>query len=83
MKNPIANHAPWPVSDEARARCLKELKKLKSKEAIIAAVCSTGLSSGPAYPKELFKGPALSQRERDRIAELLVPSEGYLLYRSN
>ena len=60
-----------------------ELKELKTKEEIIAAICSEGLTSGPAYPREVFKVPDLAQRDRDRVAELLVVNDGYLIYRPN
>ena len=66
----------------ASAGCV-ELEKTDSPEKIIELLCGKGLSGSGIYEDEHFKGPEISEAERAAIAELLVKSEGYLVYRPN
>jgi len=66
----------------ASADC-EVLKRTDSTGKIIELLCSEGLSGSGVYAQEHFQGPALSEAEQIAIAELLVKSNGYLVYRPN
>ncbi|MGI9241242.1 MAG: hypothetical protein ACR2RV_10600 [Verrucomicrobiales bacterium] len=71
------------LSSSAAAVDSPQLKELATVEEIVAAICSTGISSGPGYKMQTFKGPELSSAEVARVAEFLVPSHGYLVFQAS